>query len=81
MWQATLPFASRALPVRDLLCAWHAVLAKSHKGWAQVRGAAVLFAQRLRQDVGNPWLWIDDFSDTLSLLEASPRLVECHVRQ
>ena len=84
MWQATLPFANRALPVRDLLRAWQAVLAKPPKGWAQVRGpigAAVLSAKRLQWNVNHPYLWVNDRGDELSLLEASPRLVEWHVRQ
>ena len=44
-------------------------------------GAAGLFAKRLQWDVSNPWRWIDDRGDTLSFLEASPRLLEWHVRQ
>ena len=43
--------------------------------------AAALSAKRLQWDVSNPWLWIDDIGDTLSLLAASLRLVEWHVRQ
>ena len=54
--------------------------AKPPKGWAQCRGpigAAALSAQRLGWDVGHPWNNGYEFS----LLEASPRLIEWHVRQ
>ena len=84
IWQATLPVPSRAIPTHELVRAWHAVQARPPKGWAQCRGpigAAALSAKRLGWDVGHPWKWRTDNGIEFSLLEASPRLIEWHIRQ